>query len=42
MTLRYRGAVYEISVQNPDGVSRGVAAVQLDGEPQPVSLARRA
>ena len=38
MTLRYRGAVYEISVRNPDGVSRGVIAAQLDGEPQPISL----
>ena len=37
MTLRYRGAVYEISVQTPGGVSRGVVAAQLDGEPQPVS-----
>ena len=37
MTLRYRDAVYDISVQNPQGVSRGVAAVRYDGEPQPVS-----
>ena len=38
MTLRYRGAVYDISIRNPDGVSRGVIAAQLDGEPQPISL----
>ena len=37
MTLRYGGAVYGISVRNPAGVSRGVVAAQLDGEPQPVS-----
>jgi cyclic beta-1,2-glucan synthetase len=40
MTLRYRGAVYEISVRNPAGVSRGVIAAQLDGEPQPISQGR--
>ena len=38
MTLRYRGAVYDISIRNPDGVSRGVIAAQLDGETQPISL----
>jgi cyclic beta-1,2-glucan synthetase len=38
LTLRYRGAVYDISIQNPDGVSRGVIAAQLDGEAQPISL----
>jgi cyclic beta-1,2-glucan synthetase len=37
MTLRYRGAVYEISVGNPAGVSRGVVAAELDGVQQPVS-----
>jgi cyclic beta-1,2-glucan synthetase len=31
MTLRYRGAVYEIAVHNPENVSRGVVAVELDG-----------
>ena len=40
MTLRYRGAVYDISIRNPDGVSRGVIAAQLDGEPQPLSLGK--
>jgi cyclic beta-1,2-glucan synthetase len=37
MTLRYRGAVYEISVRNPGHVSRGVAAVELDGASQVVA-----
>ena len=37
MTLRYRGAVYEITVHNPRQVSRGVAAVELDGASQAVS-----
>ena len=35
MTLRYRDVVYEISVRNPGGVSRGVIAVELDGESLP-------
>jgi cyclic beta-1,2-glucan synthetase len=38
ITLRYRGATYDISIRNPDGVSRGVIAAQLDGEPQPLLL----
>jgi cyclic beta-1,2-glucan synthetase len=37
MTLRYRGAVYEIAVHNPGNVSRGVMAVELDGAAQAVS-----
>jgi cyclic beta-1,2-glucan synthetase len=36
MTLRYRGAIYEISVRNPGSVSRGVLAAELDGVAQPV------
>ncbi len=35
MTLKYRGAVYEISVSNAEGVSRGVSAVEIDGVAQP-------
>ena len=31
ITLRYRGARYEIKVENPNGVSRGLASLQLDG-----------
>ncbi|TAJ88626.1 glucoamylase family protein [Reyranella sp.] len=34
MKLRYRGAVYEIVVRNPQGVSRGVIDVECDGAPQ--------
>jgi cyclic beta-1,2-glucan synthetase len=30
--LRYRGASYEIQVENPDHVSTGVAWVEIDGE----------
>lgn len=37
MTLRYRGAVYQISVRNPAGVNRGVVAALMDGVPQPVA-----
>ena len=33
MTVSYRGAIYEISVGNPGGVSRGVVEVEVDGEP---------
>ncbi|GIK49843.1 MAG: glycosyl transferase [Alphaproteobacteria bacterium] len=31
LTLRWRSARYEIFVENPDGVSRGVASAALDG-----------
>jgi cyclic beta-1,2-glucan synthetase len=31
MTLRHRSARYEILVENPDGVSRGVVSAQFDG-----------
>jgi cyclic beta-1,2-glucan synthetase len=30
MTVRYRSARYEIAVENPDGVGRGIASVELD------------
>jgi cyclic beta-1,2-glucan synthetase len=30
---RYRNTPYEIVVENPDHVSRGVAAIELDGQP---------
>jgi cyclic beta-1,2-glucan synthetase len=29
--FRYHGSRYEIVVENPQGVSRGVASAQLDG-----------
>jgi len=31
MTLRHRSARYEIVVENPDLVSRGIASAQADG-----------
>jgi cyclic beta-1,2-glucan synthetase len=37
MTLRYAGAVYEISIHNPEGVGRGVVAAELDGASHPPS-----
>jgi len=40
MRLRYRGAVYEISIHNPGGVSRGVVAAELDGASRPPSGGR--
>jgi len=33
ITYRYRTARYEIHVENPNGVSRGVARAELDGQP---------
>jgi cyclic beta-1,2-glucan synthetase len=32
LTYRYGEATYEISVENPDGVNRGVRQVELDGD----------
>ena len=34
-TFRYHSARYVITVENPHGVSRGVAAAELDGEALP-------
>lgn len=31
VTVRYRGAVYEIAIRNPGGVNRGVVQADLDG-----------
>ncbi|HLC05979.1 MAG TPA: hypothetical protein VJK02_23330, partial [Anaerolineales bacterium] len=31
MYYRHAGSVYEIRVENPEGVSRGVAWVEIDG-----------
>ena len=39
--FRYHSARYEIIVENPDGASRGVSSVELDGDPlphQPVAI----
>ena len=40
VTLRYRGARYEIAVENPRGVSRGLVSLQLDGETLPAQQGR--
>jgi cyclic beta-1,2-glucan synthetase len=32
MTLRYHSALYEITVENPSGVSRGVRLCEVDGK----------
>jgi cyclic beta-1,2-glucan synthetase len=32
IVFRYRSARYEIVVENPRGVSRGVASVEVDGD----------
>jgi cyclic beta-1,2-glucan synthetase len=37
--FRYQSARYEIVVENPQGVSRGVAASQLDGQELPDGIA---
>lgn len=34
MSVRYRSARYEIAVENPSGVCRGILSVTLDGEMQ--------
>jgi cyclic beta-1,2-glucan synthetase len=33
MSFRYHSSIYEIKVENPSGVSRGVALAELDGKP---------
>jgi cyclic beta-1,2-glucan synthetase len=40
ITFKYRSARYEIAVENPQGVSRGVAYAALDGKPLPNGPAR--
>jgi cyclic beta-1,2-glucan synthetase len=35
IVFRYRTARYEIAVENPGGVSRGIAAMELDGASLP-------
>lgn len=32
VTRQWRGATYHITIRNPDGVSQGVASVELDGQ----------
>ena len=38
LVRRFRGAVYQIEVKNPDHVSRGVRSVKVDGQPIPGNL----
>jgi cyclic beta-1,2-glucan synthetase len=41
ITLRYRTARYDISIENPSGVSRGVTLAELDGaalQPRPAGI----
>ena len=33
ITFRYHGSRYEIAVENPGGVSRGIARIEVDGSP---------
>ena len=40
IVFRYRSARYEIAVENPRGVSRGVASAALDGKALPEGLTR--
>ena len=40
VTRRFRGTVYEIAVENPAGVCRGVASLRVDGEPVDGNLVR--
>jgi cyclic beta-1,2-glucan synthetase len=35
ISYRYRSARYQISVENPRGVCRGVTRLELDGDPVP-------
>jgi N,N'-diacetylchitobiose phosphorylase len=32
VTREWRGATYQIKVENPQGVSKGIASIQLNGE----------
>lgn len=38
VTRRFRGAVYEIVVENPQHVSRGISSVTVDGQPHTDAL----
>jgi cellobiose phosphorylase len=39
VTRKFRGAIYTISVKNPDGISKGVASMKVDGESVPGCIA---
>ena len=38
LVFRYRSTRYEITVENPRGVSRGVSSVEVDGAPPDTGL----
>ncbi len=38
VTRKFRGATYHIEIQNPDGVSRGVKQLSVDGKVQTSNL----
>jgi cyclic beta-1,2-glucan synthetase len=40
IVYRYRSARYEIAVENPRGVNRGVSSIELDGQLLPAGAAR--
>jgi cyclic beta-1,2-glucan synthetase len=40
IVFKYRSARYEIAVENPDGVCRGVAHAELDGATLPAGATR--
>jgi len=33
ITRHYRGAIYQIEVRNPEGVSKGTCTIEIDGQP---------
>ena len=35
ITFRYRASRYEVTVENPRGVTRGISTIEVDGEPLP-------
>jgi cellobiose phosphorylase len=38
VTRKFRGATYSIEIQNPEGISRGIKSVLVDGKPQNTNL----
>jgi cyclic beta-1,2-glucan synthetase len=37
ITFRYHASRYEIAVENPSGVTRGISSIEVDGIPLPGS-----
>jgi cyclic beta-1,2-glucan synthetase len=35
ITFRYRASRYEVKVENPRGVTRGISTIEVDGTPLP-------